>query len=427
MAFVERGYSLLSERGTLGYIVPNKFAQADYGVGMRRLIRHSAALAEFVDFGAAQVFAGATTYCCLLFLAREGCGGFEAAFNASGRDPKEFLRHARREFLPHEEARPDPWALCYSDEAALLQRVEGVSARLPDLLEASITGVKTGANNILLFQPVEETRHTVTALPLGSDEPVELERALLAPFCKASALKRYTRPRKQLLLLYPYVGDPGASELIDSATMARDYPLNWAYLLAHRRTLEGRQKGRLAGPSWYGLSFASSVAMFHAEKIVTPTLAPLNSFTVDPGGMFFPQGAGGGCGLVTKPGVSPLSLVALLNSRLLTFYFQRVSSRFQGGWFAYEPRYLRRIPVPREWIEGTTDKASKTAAGLARHMLSLCDRRGSAKLPHDKKLIQQEIDRTDREIDQLVYELYGLTDDEIRIVEEATAPKARNG
>ena len=39
---------------------------------------------------------------------------------------------------------------------------------------------------------------------------------------------------------------------------------------------------------------------------------------------------------------------------------------------------------------------------------------------HDKNLIQRQIGAADKQIDQLVYELYGLTDDEIRIVEEAT-------
>ena len=39
---------------------------------------------------------------------------------------------------------------------------------------------------------------------------------------------------------------------------------------------------------------------------------------------------------------------------------------------------------------------------------------------HDKSLIHRQIDATDKQIDQLVYELYGLTDEEIRIVEEAT-------
>ncbi len=53
-------------------------------------------------------------------------------------------------------------------------------------------------------------------------------------------------------------------------------------------------------------------------------------------------------------------------------------------------------------------------------MLSLHKQLDSAKTPTDKTAIQRQIDATDRQIDQLVYELYGLTDEEIRIVEEAT-------
>jgi hypothetical protein len=45
-----------------------------------------------------------------------------------------------------------------------------------------------------------------------------------------------------------------------------------------------------------------------------------------------------------------------------------------------------------------------------------------AKTPHEKESIQRQIDAADKQIDQLVYQLYGLTDEEIRIVEEATAP-----
>ena len=53
-------------------------------------------------------------------------------------------------------------------------------------------------------------------------------------------------------------------------------------------------------------------------------------------------------------------------------------------------------------------------------MVRLHQRLAAAKTPTDKTAIQRQIDATDRRIDQLVYELYDLTDDEIRIVEEAT-------
>jgi hypothetical protein len=57
---------------------------------------------------------------------------------------------------------------------------------------------------------------------------------------------------------------------------------------------------------------------------------------------------------------------------------------------------------------------------LARQLLSLHKQLPSASTDHARTLLQRQIDATDRQIDRLVYDLYGLTDDEIRIVEEAT-------
>jgi predicted DNA binding protein len=53
-------------------------------------------------------------------------------------------------------------------------------------------------------------------------------------------------------------------------------------------------------------------------------------------------------------------------------------------------------------------------------MLSLHKELASVKTEHDRTVIQRQIDATDRQIDRLVYELYDLTDEEIKIVEEAT-------
>lgn len=54
---------------------------------------------------------------------------------------------------------------------------------------------------------------------------------------------------------------------------------------------------------------------------------------------------------------------------------------------------------------------------LVESMLKLHEQLASAKTAHDKTLIQRQIDSTDRQIDALVYELYGLSEAEIRIVE----------
>jgi hypothetical protein len=52
-------------------------------------------------------------------------------------------------------------------------------------------------------------------------------------------------------------------------------------------------------------------------------------------------------------------------------------------------------------------------------MLALHQELGAAKTPHDKTRLQSEIEATDRQIDRLVYELYGLTEEEIKVVDAA--------
>jgi hypothetical protein len=56
-------------------------------------------------------------------------------------------------------------------------------------------------------------------------------------------------------------------------------------------------------------------------------------------------------------------------------------------------------------------------------LLSLHKRLAAAKAPHDRTVFQGQIDEADRQIDRLVYDLYGLTEEEVRIVEEATVAR----
>lgn len=419
VAFIEKGLRLLRKSGTLGFIVPNKFMQADYGVGLRRLLTSKQALLELVDFGNAQVFEAATTYTCLLFLAGASQPTFGAKFNRSQVSPVRFLADSPIEKRRARLFGVTPWQAASSLETHILAKLEESPSRLSDVIQLSITGVKTGANSVFVFETLKAKAKTAHLRREDTEFEVELETDYLVPYLKAESLKRYHVAAGSRVLLYPYqlIGDDTC--LVPESKL-KESPKTWRYLLEHKRTLEERQKGKLRGPNWYGLSFSSSLRMFSTSKIVTPTLSPRNSFSLDTEGHLFPQGAGGGCGLVPKPEHSASFLLGLLNSRLLTFYFQRISSAFQGGWFAYEPRYLNRIPiclVDKARTPGRTahDRIMKCVDS----MLKLHQQLATANSAAQRTVIQRQIDATDREIDRLVYHLYGLTVKEIALVEEA--------
>ncbi|MEX2214844.1 MAG: N-6 DNA methylase [Phycisphaeraceae bacterium] len=117
-------------------------------------------------------------------------------------------------------------------------------------------------------------------------------------------------------------------------------------------------------------------------------------------------------------------LTGLLCSRAVSaFYYLKLTGegvRTGGGFHTY-PKTIRVLPVfDLEQASPSQTVAVKKIETCAAKMLSLHKRLSTETHPQHREQIQREIDVTDRQIDQLVYELYGLTEEEIRIVEEAT-------
>ena len=77
VVFVEKALSLLNQNGRLGFILPHKFFNAQYGEPLRSLIANGKHLAKVVHFGDQQVFESATTYTCLMFLDKAGHDEFD--------------------------------------------------------------------------------------------------------------------------------------------------------------------------------------------------------------------------------------------------------------------------------------------------------------------------------------------------------------
>lgn len=111
-------------------------------------------------------------------------------------------------------------------------------------------------------------------------------------------------------------------------------------------------------------------------------------------------------------------LLGIINSRLQSFYFATwiIDFSLGGGLIHATPGAQKQLLIPRPGEAQTTRMVE-----LVESMLKLHKDLQTAKTDHDKKLTQRQIDATDKQIDQLVYELYGLTDKEIKIVEEATS------
>lgn len=97
-----------------------------------------------------------------------------------------------------------------------------------------------------------------------------------------------------------------------------------------------------------------------------------------------------------------------------------ISNVFRGGWITCTKQYVQTLPVRTIDFTNPTDVVlHDRMVTLVESMLSLHKQFAAARLPDEKERLQRQIDSTDRQIDQLVYQLYDLTPDEIKIVEDS--------
>ena len=91
----------------------------------------------------------------------------------------------------------------------------------------------------------------------------------------------------------------------------------------------------------------------------------------------------------------------------------------RGGYYSYESRFIRHLPIRTIHFSEANDKSCHDRmVNLVQQILELNKQLAEAKVPQAKIVLQRQIETTDRQIDQLVYDLYGLIDEEIKIVEK---------
>jgi restriction endonuclease S subunit len=209
----------------------------------------------------------------------------------------------------------------------------------------------------------------------------------------------------------------GKTSLINESCLKRDFPLAYDYLKRNKTILQSRDNGKISVGSWYGFSRNQALDVISTPKIFTPDISPSASFAIDKkGDTFFTGGVSGGYGIKVKTGINELYILGLLNSKLLDWYVKQVSTQMRGGWFSYEAKFIKNIPIilPTKENQSIHDEIVK----LVDSLLKFQKQKQSATLPAQVEQIEQRIKYIDLQINQKVYELYGMTD-KINFIENA--------
>ena len=419
VVFVERALQLLNERGRMGYILPHKFFQAKYGQALRRLLASGKHLGEIVHFGDQQVFAGASTYTCLLFLDKKGNQGFRYA-KAHNLDAWRATREALEGQIKAGKVTDQEWNFVVGPGAALFERLSEMPLKLENATGRIFQGLKTGADKVYIVDEVERKEKLIKVFSRAKEAEYWLELDLLHPLIKGGDSRRYCLSRTNRLILFPYARQENSTtELIPGSALKTDYSLTWGYLTDNKTYLENRERGKMRGVAWFGYTRNQALNVMSLPKIFTPDIANQASFSLDEtGDVFFTGGVAGGYGILVLPEYSREYVLGLLNSKLLEWFILQSATQMRGGYFSYESRFIRHLPIRAIDFSDPADVARHDRmVALVEGMLALQGKLAAATLAADKQLYQRQIAATDRQIDQLVYELYGLGEEEIEIVE----------
>ena len=259
------------------------------------------------------------------------------------------------------------------------------------------------------------------------DSEYWMELNLLHPLVKGGDSKPYYLARTNRLILFPYARDQEQpARLIPEKVLKSQHPLTWAYLLDNKSYLKDREGGNLQVESWYAYGRSQALDVMPLPKIFTPDIAARASFSLDSvGDAFFTGGVAGGYGILVQPEYSRRYILGLLNSKLLEWYIRQSATQMRGGYYSYESRFIRHLPIHTiDRSNGAEKPQHDKMVALVESMLQLNKQLSTVKSASQKGILQRQIEATDRQIDQLVYQLYGLTDDEVALVEGRESPQS---
>lgn len=445
--FVEHGFNILKTKGAISYIMPNKWLQAGYGKSLREYFLEKQ-LTQLIDFGDIQIFQGATTYPCI-FIARNDRP--QLRFSVSVLKATaifDFYSNVieTAETFRTDQFNGDTWVISSNTNHAILESLNSKFQNLSESINGAANyGIKPGLTEAFIID--EATRNKIV-----SEDPNA-----------ASLIEPVLRGRD----IIPWHGvHQGAFMICTFPALNIDiekYPSIKAHFLSigkHRLEQTGNEGSRKkTSNKWFETQDPISYHLdFKRPKIM------YQKFQVKPCFVFDEHGYYCNDSMWIIP-TERKALVGVLNSKmgwwLITKYCTQIQNGCQLIW-----KYFGQIPVPNldntSKLEASSDMRLQLTASfqqVSKNFVSLLQSKvllenpstkleqwpsldfkgflgelGKAKVKltlgqeaewmayfNEQKAkangLQAEIARIDREIDQMVYGLYGLTEEEVRIVE----------
>lgn len=393
--FFERAFDLLKENGQFAFINTNKFFNTEYGKLLRAFLSKFR-MNKVVNFELVPIFDEALVSSVILTMEKSIPNiSFEyLEFNNEEITQDKFDSYKEDKFtiIDNSLLSNDFWLFSKIEEQAIISKMKKQGSEISSFDSIQIKrGITTGYDAAFIINKESELFNS----------------HLAKNFLRGKDIHRYEIEENDLKLLfvpwhYPLHADEsvsGASELAEN-TFKSNYNNEYEHLKSFKTELSNRNKSETGKRyEWYALQrcAASYYPLFDEEKIVWGLISGGWDFAFDNKGNLLTSSSF----FLTSDTISLKFILALMNSKLYKFYFSIVGEKTAGGAYVFKKTTIEKFLIPND-----ISKVEKLT-----EIVELI-------LNEDSEEMK---DRFENDIDKLVYNIYDLTENEIKLIEVANA------
>ncbi|GAA6945847.1 class I SAM-dependent DNA methyltransferase [Helicobacter pylori] len=405
--FFALSYHLLKDKGFNAFITSNKYARAKYGAQLRELLLKKTTIVSYMELNALKVFERATVDTSIMSFIKQ-TPPKESRFNyyEPTPDDKNDLKSARSLLMKQNALSTESFIFADAALLDLRDKMESVGTPLKDWDIQIYRGILTGANEAFII-PTEKREAILNACK--TQEERERTEALIEPILRGKDIKRYSYEWAGEWVINTHNGYTSNLKSKIPRIDIKKYPALKSHLDSHWDAIVKRSD---QGDTPYHLRNCAYLEDFEKEKIVYGEIVQEPRFYLDNGecelGYFYAEATS-----FILTGEHLRYLLGMLHSKLITFAFKTF---YAGGGlgesgYRYKKAFIERLPIPK--ITPQNQELARKITDCTKAILQAKEK--------DPKANTQKLEK---EIDALVYQLYNLTDEEIKIIEEGQETKS---
>lgn len=359
--FYEKGTFLLKKGGFIGYISSSKFFEANYGKNLLAYLTESLTIEEIINFGDLDVFQGISAYPVIFIGKKKQEEDYEFKYYKIDKldfsDLTQKIYQLVQEIISIKDFRKNEYKFFSKKTAKLLEKIREKNKSLKNYCGSPIVGIKTGFNDGFITNNTNKSEFVKDYI-FGKD------------------VKKYCELAPENKIIFPYKFEENSYKLIelDQLTEERDH------LMKNKNELEKRaiiKEGLINGSKkWFEYQQINLKLSFDEEYIIYPNVSLGNNFTLSRGNIIDMTA------FIIKS--NDRYLLTILNSKITDFFMRLHAISRRGGYLEYKVQYLEKLPIPS--VPEEKQESLKIKADL---MLSL-HRKFQEKLQKALQLIKHE-------------------------------------